>query len=107
MKSVFKMLALSVAVALIAGCSDSVNTEKSKGSVNPYSKYVEAEFLSLKQQAGSGDASVQYALGLRYSEGKGVAKDPTQALVWWRKAAEQGNATAQHKLGVSYMHGEG
>lgn len=107
MNAVFKMLALGVAVALIAGCSDSVNTEKPKGSVNPFSKYVEAELHSLKQRAKTGDASAQNELGMRYYEGKGVPKDAAQAVAWWRKSAEQGNAIAQRRLGVSYLNGEG
>lgn len=107
MNTAFKILAMGVAVASMVGCSDSVNTEKPKEIVDPLARFYEPDFLSLKRQAEAGNASAQYALGLRFSEGKGVAQDPAQALVWWRKAAEQGNATAQHKLGVSYMHGEG
>jgi TPR repeat protein len=33
-----------------------------------------------------------------YSEGKGVAKDETQAVTWFRKAAAQGNADAKTEL---------
>lgn len=110
MNVVFKMLALGMAVALIAGCSDSVNTGKPKKIVDPWENdpiIDEPDFVLLKRRAEAGDASAQSALGLRYSEGKGVAKDPAQAVAWWRKAAEQGNATAQRRLGMSYIHGEG
>ncbi|MDA8258986.1 MAG: tetratricopeptide repeat-containing serine protease family protein [Betaproteobacteria bacterium] len=107
MNVVFKMLALGMAVALIAGCSDSVNTGKPKKIVDPWENIDEPDFLSLKRRAEAGDASAQSALGLRYSEGKGVAKDPAQAVAWWRKAAEQGEANAQFNLGVMYYQGTG
>lgn len=90
------------ALLCAAGCSDSANTDKPKEIVDPLAKFDEPEFLSLKRQAEAGDAAAQNALGLRYSEGKGVAKDPAQALVWWRKAADQGEANAQYRLGEIY-----
>ena len=42
-----------------------------------------------------------------YAEGKGVPQDYTQAIVWYRKAAEQGNARAQFTLGWMYVEGKG
>jgi uncharacterized protein len=90
-------------VLCVVGCSDSANTAKSKVSV----KLAEQDFLSIKRQAEAGNASAQYALGLRYSEGKSVAKDLAQAVTWWRKAAEQGNVDAQFNLGGAYYKGEG
>jgi TPR repeat protein len=107
MNVVFKMLALGMAVALIAGCSDSVNTGKPKKIVDPWENVDEPDFVLLMRRAEAGDASAQNALGLRYSEGNGVAKDPAQAVTWWRKAAEQGFASAQYSLGVVYIYGEG
>ena len=96
-----------LAMLCIAGCSDSVNTEKHKKIVDPFDEFVEIGFSLLKRQAEAGDALAQNELGMRYYEGKGVPKDAAQAVVWWRKAAEQGNATAQRRLGVSYLYGEG
>jgi hypothetical protein len=48
-----------------------------------------------------------YRLGLCYSAGIGAAGNHTEAVKWYRKAAEQGNAEAQYKLGNSYYMGEG
>ncbi len=42
----------------------------------------------------------QYNLGVMYANGQGVPKDEKQAVVWYRKAAEQGYADAQHNLGL-------
>ena len=42
-----------------------------------------------------------------YGEGRGVAKDSAEAVLWSRKGAEQGNALAQYQLGVSLAEGRG
>jgi TPR repeat protein len=36
-----------------------------------------------------------------------VKKDPVEAVMWLRKAAEQGNAQAQFNLGCAYYFGSG
>ena len=54
-----------------------------------------------------GVAKAQFNLGVRYAEGNGVAKDATEAVKWYRKAAEQGDAAAQVNLGVCYAVGNG
>ncbi|WP_302992038.1 tetratricopeptide repeat protein [Barnesiella intestinihominis] len=46
-------------------------------------------------------------MGVCYSLGKGVLQDYTQAVYWYRKAAEQGSATAQLCLGSCYYDGIG
>ena len=40
----------------------------------------------------------QYGLGVCYATGQGVEQDYTQAVHWWRKAAEQGDAFAIEAL---------
>jgi len=42
-----------------------------------------------------------------YANGEGVPKDASQAVTWYRKAAEQGYASAQFSLGFMYANGEG
>ncbi|KIO47791.1 tetratricopeptide repeat protein, partial [Nitrosospira sp. NpAV] len=49
----------------------------------------------------------QYALGVLYAKGRGVAQDDREAVSWYRKAAEQGNADAQYNLGLAYTKGQG
>ena len=39
-----------------------------------------------------GDASAQYNLGVMYATGRGVPEDGTEAVRWYRAAAEQGDA---------------
>ena len=42
-----------------------------------------------------------------YATGEGVPQDNTEAVRWFRQAAEQGDATAQVALGLMYDQGEG
>ena len=44
------------------------------------------------------DGKATYRLGLMYERGKGVAQDATQALQWFRQAADQGLAAAKKAL---------
>lgn len=58
-------------------------------------------------QAKRGDAVSQTKIGLAYVQGALVQRDYTQAVIWFRLAAEQGNAAAQGMLGVALAKGEG
>ena len=62
------------------------------------------EFEPLAEQ---GNASAQFALGLMYSNGRGVLQDHAEAARWYRLAAEQGHARAQYNLGILYDNGRG
>ena len=42
-----------------------------------------------------------------YLQGNGVFPDETEAVKWFRSAAEQGDAEAQNNLGVMYASGKG
>ena len=68
----------------------------------------------LKQEAENGNPEAQSYLGFRYFHGKdickddeGVPQDYTEAVKWYRKAAEQGHAHAQFCLGECYFFGNG
>ena len=67
----------------------------------------EAQIDSLRQKAEQGDAEYQTLLGHAYYHGRGVPKDDTEAVKWYRKAAEQNNALAQGQLGYAYFYGLG
>ena len=53
------------------------------------------------------DPETLFQRGLKYANGDGVAKNSTEALKWYRKAAEQGHASAQYSLGRMYQNGTG
>lgn len=58
--------------------------------------------------ARRGDAVAQYRLGNYYYYGQGgLPVDYSQAVKWYRLAADQGNVRAQLALGFCYFHGCG
>jgi len=52
----------------------------------------------LKRRADEGDGESQARLGFAYATGRGVDRDPTQALIWYEKAAESGHVAAQYNV---------
>jgi len=67
----------------------------------------ELDTKALLERASNGDVKAQCWLGLCYYHGTGVAQDYTNAVIWYRKGAEQGNAFAQYWLGLCYCYGIG
>jgi TPR repeat protein len=65
------------------------------------------QFEAIKAKADKGDSDAQLSLASSYANGNGVAKDPTKAVKWLRKAAEQGSARAQCLLALNYANGTG
>jgi len=56
--------------------------------------------------AGKGDIQAQVGLGqLHYQGGRGIPRDPRQALQYFLQAAESGNAVAMAFLGKIYLEG--
>ena len=49
----------------------------------------------------------QFALGKCYYDGNGSEMNFSDAVNWYRKAAEQGDANAQNRFGYCYEYGEG
>ena len=47
--------------------------------------------IGIRKPAEQGDASAQFMLGRMYDNGQGVPRDDKQAVIWFRKAAEQGH----------------
>ena len=65
------------------------------------------EGYRLSKNADLKDKTIQFYLGRCYANGQGVAKDESEAVKWYRKAAEQGDAAAQYNLGLMYYNGRG
>jgi TPR repeat protein len=49
------------------------------------------------------DAEAEYELGRRYFDGTGLSQSETEAIKWFRKAADQGLAQAQAAIGSIYL----
>ena len=61
----------------------------------------------LENTAAEGDADAQFRLAVHYRLGLGVDRDPTLAIIWYRKAAEKRLVPAQLHLGAMLINGEG
>ena len=55
----------------------------------------------------SNDMWAQNRIGYMYEYGKGVGRNYSEAVNWYRKSAEQGNAMGQNNLGAMYERGQG
>ena len=66
-----------------------------------------SEFDDRKALAELGFADAQYNLARMYANGEGVPENDSEAVKWYRKAADQGLAEAQFNLGLRYAKGEG
>lgn len=60
---------------------------------------------SLRLAAQKGDPSAEFEVAARFAEGRGVAQDFKQAMVWYSRAAQRGFAPAQYRLGTLYERG--
>jgi TPR repeat protein len=60
----------------------------------------------LKQSAALGNARAASQLGDAYVRGRGVPKDPAQAVHWLEQAANQGVPDAESELGRLYYEGD-
>ena len=68
----------------------------------------ELDIAQLRMLAERGSADAQSELGGRYEAGRdGVERDYSEAVSWYRRAADQGQATAQAYLGFMYSRGRG
>lgn len=61
----------------------------------------------LTARAEAGEPEAEFELGSRYYSGKGVIRDFSEAVKWFRRAADQNFAKAQYNLGFCYSKGEG
>lgn len=69
--------------------------------------YEKADLEKIFHQAERGDATAQLAVGMLYTDGKGVPQNTKTAVKWFTLSAEQGLAMAQFILGTIYKEGKG
>ena len=73
----------------------------------PFQAVAADSLNDIKKAAEQGEMVAQYFLGMMYEDGRGVKKDLSEAVKWYRKAAEQGYAPGQYLTGEMYRKGEG
>ena len=96
---------LAICAALLVGVLSAAPAEAGfEDGVRAYLAQDYAAALNVwRPLAEEGHAPAQFGMGLSYENGRGVERDPTQAAVWYHKAAEQGLADAQFNLGNLYL----
>lgn len=70
-------------------------------------RVLQMDFTEKQKMAERGNKDAQYAVSQAYQQGRGVKKNPEQAMAWLHKAAEQGHTEAQRALGDAYKDGIG
>ena len=70
-------------------------------------EYIDKNIVQ-KSQSGSEDAETLFQRGVNCDLGKnGLSQSDTEALRWYRKAADMGHTAAQYNVGVFYHFGRG
>ena len=96
------------ALMIVIGITAVVYAGQNEDTIAAYQRGDYGKAFSLAEPlALQGDAQAQFALGIMYSDGKGVRQNDAEAAKWFRKSAEQGFAKAQYNLGNSYHQGRG
>ncbi len=71
--------------------------------------YTRGDYMTAFQEwyplAEEGDAVAQNRIASMFLLGRGVAKDFSEAINWFRQSAEQGDAASQFELGMIYKRG--
>ena len=68
---------------------------------------LETEFTTQLNSAQAGDVPAMYAVGEMYELGMGTAGSRSEALKWYRAAADQGHAQGAYQVGYAYYWGKG
>jgi len=61
--------------------------------------FLSAETKALIAKAETGETDAQFRVGTAYDFGKGAPRDSSEAMKWYRMAAERGHVEAQNSLG--------
>ena len=64
--------------------------------------YTREQIPGLMERAQQGNADAQAELGRLYTLGRGVPKNYSEALRWYRASAQQGNSKGEYGVGVAY-----
>ena len=98
-----RLTLIALLLAGVAGCGSEPADELGRSVEDPKLEEKVAQPQSEDEAAPDGDPQSQFEMGKKYAAGEGVLQDDTEAVKWYRKAAEQGVAAAQHSLGLVYV----
>ena len=93
-----KMLLIFSVVSFGVMAASAQLAENTQRAIKAFENGKWEEGFRLSKDADLNDKSIQFYLGWMYMEGCGVAKDDSEAVKWYRKAAEQGDEDAKEAL---------
>lgn len=70
-----------------------------------YYHFDHMHFHVTKAYAHMGFTEAEHIVGQRYLHGKGVRKDPPEAMKWFHKAAKKGHTHAAYNVAVGHING--
>ncbi len=73
----------------------------------PKTTYLKRSLSVVRRHAKEGDAQAQYFLARMYEVGEKLEHSGSNAVKWYRAAADQGHGAAQYRLGLAYLYGLG
>jgi TPR repeat protein len=101
------MRLLQSSVALLGALAGAAHADLATGSRAFEAGDYRVALENLLPLAGEQNATAAYYVGLAYWEGKGVPRDPGQAVTWAKIAAERDHVGAQVLLAIAYEYGTG
>jgi TPR repeat protein len=115
MKSTIRACAAGLLFALSLGVTGAAHAAALSVSGDPRDDAVAAEnrgdyaaaLAIWRPRAEKGDPWSQFHMGMAYDFGHGVREDKTEAVRWYRLAADQDYSDAEFNLGVALQNGEG
>jgi TPR repeat protein len=96
------------AIFLVSSFVGSVAADSNMAGVSAYDEGDYATALRLlRPLANQGDPRALNHLGMMYEYGRGVERNPIEAVKWFRKGANRENPTSMYNLGKMYEKGIG
>lgn len=103
-----RTLWLFVACALaLAGCGTVQDLDRKFSAALPGGEPTLPAHPAATAAAAQRPGEADYLRGVRYKEGRGVARDDAKAAVYFRRAAEAGHLEAEFALGLALQTGRG
>lgn len=100
-RQIMRKVAVAVALFGTVGLLAVLVARGEQASIPPQTQQLDK--ADLRTRAERGEAEAQYNLGIECAP----SRDFTQAVSWYRRAADQGHAKAQNSLGLLYSSGQG
>src|SRR5690242_14639603 len=100
----------AIAIAALAAIINVADPDASKIALDLFNKALVADQAHnyglsielLKKSSELGYPQAQIFLGLLYTKGDGIPKDPSEGTKWLRRAADQGDNAAQFYVAMQY-----